>query len=276
MTAAVRILLVDDHTIVRQGLRSILELEPDFSVIGEASTPDEAVAQAARLRPDVVLLDLKLSDAAPAEGLDVCAALRGQRADLAVVVLTTFLDERLLVGALRRGASGYALKDVDAVELARIVRAVHRGQSAFDARSADLAARSLMARPAPAPACSATASSRWSGRSPGARPTRRSPGSCTCPSPPSSTTCGRRCASSAPGIAPSSSSRPASSACSDPDPPARTPAQGSGALSGWTVGRVRSGRFALHPGRMFAPAGAVTGSDGKPSVTLNTHVDTRR
>ena len=149
MTAAVRILVVDDHTIVRQGLRSILELEPDFTVIGEAATPGEAVAQAARLRPDVVLLDLKLSDAAPAEGLDVCAALRGQRADAAIVVLTTFLDERLLVGALRRGASGYALKDVDAVELARIIRAVHRGQSAFDSRSADLVVRSLTAQAAP-------------------------------------------------------------------------------------------------------------------------------
>ena len=144
----VRILVVDDHTIVRQGLRSILDLEPDFTVVGEAATPQEAVAQAARLRPDVVLLDLKLSDAAPAEGLDVCATLRGQQ-PVAVVVLTTFLDERLLVGALRHGASGYALKDVDGVELARIIRAVHRGESAFDSRSAELAVRSLTAQPAP-------------------------------------------------------------------------------------------------------------------------------
>ena len=142
----VRILLVDDHTIVRQGVRSILELEPDFSVVGEAATPSEALAQAARLRPDVVLLDLKLSDAAPAEGLDVCAALRGQPPTAAVVVLTTFLDEQLLVGALRRGASGYALKDVDGVELARIIRAVHRGESAFDSRSAELAVRALTGR----------------------------------------------------------------------------------------------------------------------------------
>ena len=149
MAGPVRILVVDDHTIVRQGLRSILDLEPDFTVIGEAATPGEAVAQTARLRPDVVLLDLKLSDAAPAEGLDVCATLRGRHQDVAVVVLTTFLDERLLVGALRRGASGYALKDVDAVELARIIRAVRRGQSAFDSRSADLVVRSLTARAAP-------------------------------------------------------------------------------------------------------------------------------
>jgi two-component system response regulator DevR len=143
----VRILVVDDHTIVRQGLHSILDLEPDFTVVGEAATPDEAVAQFERLRPDVVLLDLKLSDAAPAEGLDVCATLRGRQADAAIVVLTTFLDERLLVGALRHGASGYALKDVDAVELARIIRAVHAGQSAFDSRSAELVVRSLTGRP---------------------------------------------------------------------------------------------------------------------------------
>jgi DNA-binding NarL/FixJ family response regulator len=96
----------------------------------------------------VVLLDLKLSDSAPAEGLDVCAALHGRHSDVNIVVLTTFLDERLLVGALRRGASGYALKDVDAVELARIIRAVHAGQSAFDPRTAELAVRSLTGRPA--------------------------------------------------------------------------------------------------------------------------------
>jgi two-component system, NarL family, response regulator DevR len=139
----VRILVVDDHTIVRQGLRSILELEPDFTVVGEAATPGEATAQADQLRPDVVLLDLKLSDSAPAEGLDICAALHGTHPDMSVVVLTTFLDERLLVGALRRGASGYALKDVDAVELARIIRSVHGGQSAFDSRSSAVAVRSL-------------------------------------------------------------------------------------------------------------------------------------
>ena len=149
MAAPVRILVVDDHTIVRQGLRSILDLEPDFTVIGEAATPQEAVAETTRLRPDVVLLDLKLSDAAPAQGLDVCATLRGRHQDVAVVVLTTFLDERLLVGALRRGASGYALKDVDGVELARIIRAVHRGESAFDSQSARLVVRSLTGQPAP-------------------------------------------------------------------------------------------------------------------------------
>lgn len=145
----IRILVVDDHTIVRQGLRSILDLEPDFTVVGEAADGEQAVAETGRLGPDVVLLDLMLSDRAPAEGLDVCAALRDRHPEVNVVVLTTFLDERLLLGALRRGASGYALKDVDTVELARIIRSVHGGQSAFDPRSAKLVVRSLTGEPGP-------------------------------------------------------------------------------------------------------------------------------
>lgn len=149
MTKPVRILVVDDHTIVRQGLRSILDLEPDFTVVGEAADAAQAIEQTARLRPDVVLLDLMLSDREPAEGLDVCAALRAKFDDVSVVVLTTFLDERLLLGALRRGASGYALKDVDTVELARIIRTVHGGQCAFDPRSAELAVRSLTGQTGP-------------------------------------------------------------------------------------------------------------------------------
>jgi two-component system, NarL family, response regulator DevR len=146
--APIRILVVDDHTIVRQGLRSILELEPDFTVVGEAADADAAIADTAQLRPDVVLLDLKLSDSAPAEGLDVCATLRDQQPAVRIVVLTTFLDQKLLVGALQRGASGYVLKDVDAVELARIIRTVHRGESGFDGRSARLVVRSLTGQPA--------------------------------------------------------------------------------------------------------------------------------
>jgi two-component system response regulator DevR len=149
--APIRILVVDDHTIVRQGLRSILELEPDLTVVGEAADAAAAIADTAQLRPDVVLLDLKLSDSAPAEGLDVCATLRDQQPAVRIVVLTTFLDQKLLVGALQRGASGYVLKDVDAVELARIIRTVHRGESGFDGRSARLVVRSLTGQP-PAPA----------------------------------------------------------------------------------------------------------------------------
>ena len=138
-----RIVIVDDHTIVRQGLRSILELEPGFTVVGEASDADTAVAAAARLQPDVMLLDLKLSGGDPAEGLDLCDVLHRRHPAIRIVVLTTFLDRKLLLGALQRGASAYVLKDVDAVELARIVRAVRRGEAGFDGRSAQLVVRSL-------------------------------------------------------------------------------------------------------------------------------------
>ena len=106
------------------------------------------MTETARLRPDVVLLDLKLSDTAPAEGLDVCAALRDRHAQVSIVVLTTFLDQKLLLGALQRGASGYALKDVDAAELAP--HHPHRAPRAVRVRrpSASLVARSLTGQPA--------------------------------------------------------------------------------------------------------------------------------
>lgn len=154
-TGTVRILVADDHTIVRQGLRSILDLEPDFTVVGEACDAAQAVAETGRLRPDVILLDLKLSDTEPAEGLDVCAQLREDHPGVRIVVLTTFLDQKLLLGALQRGASAYVLKDVDAVELAGIIRSVHRGQSGFDGRSAQLVVRSLTGHPAAQPAAAA-------------------------------------------------------------------------------------------------------------------------
>lgn len=151
----VRILVADDHTIVRQGLRSILDLEPDFTVVGEASDAAQAVAETGRLHPDVILLDLKLSDREPAEGLDVCARLRADHPGVRIVILTTFLDQKLLLGALQRGASAYVLKDVDAVELAGIIRSVHRGQSGFDGRSARLVVRSLTGDPATQPSAAA-------------------------------------------------------------------------------------------------------------------------
>jgi two-component system, NarL family, response regulator DevR len=149
----IRILIADDHTIVRQGLRSILELEADFAVVGEASGPSHVLTETARLRPDVVLLDLKFTDQEPAQGLEVCAVLRKRHPAVRIVVLTTFLEQKLLLGALQRGANAYVLKDVDAVELTHIIRSVHSGQSGFDARSAQLVVRSLTGeQPAQPPA----------------------------------------------------------------------------------------------------------------------------
>jgi DNA-binding NarL/FixJ family response regulator len=133
-----RLMLVDDHAIVRRGLRSILELEPGISVVAEAGSRDEAVGLLDRVRPDVILLDLKLSADHDAEGLELCSEILARRPDARVVILSTFLDESLLNQALHRGAKAYVLKEVDVVELVRIVRAVARGESGFDSRSAEM------------------------------------------------------------------------------------------------------------------------------------------
>jgi two-component system, NarL family, response regulator DevR len=127
MADRIRVFIVDDHTIVREGLRSILELESDISVVGHAARPDEALASLAVTRPDVVLLDLKLSDAGPASGLDLCAEIVTRHPRVGVIVLTTFHDQSLVLDALRRGARGYVLKDVDVVDLVKIIRKVRGG-----------------------------------------------------------------------------------------------------------------------------------------------------
>lgn len=139
----VRIMLVDDHAIVRQGLRSILERERDLIVVAEASTPDEALTVIGRNAPHIVLLDLKLSTASDTEGLDLCAELTSRHPEIGVLVLTTFLDEQLVLKAIRAGARGYVLKDVDTSGLVRAIRDISRGESAFDARSAAAMVRGL-------------------------------------------------------------------------------------------------------------------------------------
>jgi DNA-binding NarL/FixJ family response regulator len=144
-----RVLIVDDHAIVRRGLRSILELEQDIAVVGEAGAPAEALRAVERSRPEVVLLDLKLSPEGDADGLAVCSRILERRPETGVVVLSTFLDEQLVAEALRRGARAYVLKDVDLSELVRIIRAVARGESGFDSRSAAVVRALAAGRTAP-------------------------------------------------------------------------------------------------------------------------------
>lgn len=134
----IRVGIVDDHSIVRQGLRAILDREPDLQVVGEAASAASATAMVARTRPDVVLLDLKLSAGSDCDGLSLCAAVTGRFPDSRVLVLTTFADEWLILEAIRQGAAGYVVKDVDLTELVRAIRAVRRGESAFDSRSASV------------------------------------------------------------------------------------------------------------------------------------------
>ncbi|MEC4020905.1 response regulator transcription factor [Streptomyces sp. H27-D2] len=120
----IRVLLVDDHQVVRRGLRTFLEVQEDIHVVGEASDGDEGVARAEELRPDVVLMDIKMP------GVDGIAALRKLR-ELAnparVLIVTSFTEQRTVIPALRAGASGYVYKDVDPEALADAIRSVHAG-----------------------------------------------------------------------------------------------------------------------------------------------------
>lgn len=139
---AVRLVIVDDHAIIRQGLRTMLEREDDMLVVAEAGTPSEARAAVQEHRPDVVLLDLKLGEDDDA-GLAVCRQLKADDPGVRCLVLTTFLNERLVVEAIRSGAKGYVLKDVDADALVRSIRAVRAGESAFDSHAAAVVVRSM-------------------------------------------------------------------------------------------------------------------------------------
>jgi two-component system response regulator DevR len=144
----IRLVIVDDHAIVRQGLRSILEREPDIEVVGEAATAAEALALVAAARPHIVLLDLKLSAGSDVAGLALCGQLTAGTPAPGVLVVTTFLDQALVLEAIQQGARGYVLKDVDAVALVAAIRAVHRGESAFDSHSAAMVVQTLHAPPA--------------------------------------------------------------------------------------------------------------------------------
>jgi two-component system, NarL family, response regulator DevR len=145
-TGTIRLAIVDDHAMLRQGLRSVLEREPDLRVVGEASSEGEAEAMVAEAAPDVVMLDLKLSAGSEYEGLSLCAKLSAKYPTLGLLVMTTFLDEDLVVRAVHAGARGYVVKDVDTTELVRAIRAVSAGQSAFDSRTAAAVVRSISGR----------------------------------------------------------------------------------------------------------------------------------
>lgn len=140
--APTRLVIVDDHAIIRQGLRTMLERDDGLLVVAEAGTAREAREAVREHRPDVVLLDLKLGEDDDA-GLTVCRQLTADDPRVRVLVLTTFLNERLVVEALRSGAKGYVLKDVDADALVRSIRSVHAGESAFDSHAAAVVVRSM-------------------------------------------------------------------------------------------------------------------------------------
>lgn len=129
MTQPLRLLIVDDHEVVRMGLRALLDAEPDMTVVAEAATAQEALEMAQRHRPDVAVVDVRLPGTS---GLELCRELRQRYPRTQVVILTSFLTEELVTQALRAGASGYVLKDVSTDELLRAIRAAAQGKTALD------------------------------------------------------------------------------------------------------------------------------------------------
>ena len=131
-TARVRLFLLDDHEVVRRGLRDMLELEDDFVVVGEADSAETALARIPPTRPHVAILDVRLPDG---NGIEVCREVRARHPEVACLILTSFADDEALVGAVLAGASGYVLKEVRSAALVDSVRRVARGESLLDPRT---------------------------------------------------------------------------------------------------------------------------------------------
>jgi len=126
---AITVLVVDDHAVVREGLRTFLELQEGIAVVGEASDGEEAVRQAEALEPDVVLMDLVMPRM---DGVGAMRELRRRLPGTRVIVLTSFAEDERLLPAIQSGAAGYLLKNVAPTELARAVRAAHAGEALLD------------------------------------------------------------------------------------------------------------------------------------------------
>jgi two-component system response regulator DevR len=124
-----RIFLLDDHELVRRGLRDLIEVEDDLEVTGEASTADEALRRVAAARPDVAVLDVRLPDG---NGVEVCREIRSRHPEVRCLMLTSFADDEALFDAIMAGASGYVLKQVRGNELVEDIRRVAAGQSLLD------------------------------------------------------------------------------------------------------------------------------------------------
>lgn len=124
-----KVLLVDDHEVVRLGIKSLLSHYPQFEVVAEAGTADEAVRQAAEYKPDVIVMDIRLPGKS---GIDATREIVAAQPDTKVVMLTTFADDELLFDAISAGASGYVLKQIDSQELITALERIGRGESLLD------------------------------------------------------------------------------------------------------------------------------------------------
>ena len=139
MTSPITVFLLDDHEVVRRGVRDLLEEEPDIEVVGEAGTAASALARIPALRPDVAVLDVKLPDG---DGVSVCREIRSRVPEVRCLMLTSFDDNQALLDAVMAGAAGYVIKQIRGSDLVGAVRTVAAGQSMLDPQ----AASQLMAR----------------------------------------------------------------------------------------------------------------------------------
>lgn len=147
--ARIRVLLVDDHVVVRRGLRLVFDLEDDLEVVGEAGDGREALAQVGELRPHVVVMDLLMP---VMNGVEATRAIRARYPDVEVVALTSVLEDRLVVDVIEAGAAGYLLKETRPDELFEAVRAAARGEVRLDPRAQARLVRELRAPKPPAEA----------------------------------------------------------------------------------------------------------------------------
>lgn len=125
-----RIMIVDDHDVVREGLLALLKRREGFEVVGQAATVQEAIAEAARTRPDVIVMDVRLPDGS---GIEACRAIRESRPETKVLMLTSYADEDAVFASILAGASGYVLKQTRGRDLGDAIAAVAGGDSLLDA-----------------------------------------------------------------------------------------------------------------------------------------------
>lgn len=143
---SIRILLVDDHAVVRQGLRMFLGLDPELDIIGEAADGAEALRMAHALKPDVVLMDLVMP---VMDGISAIGAIRRELPDTEVIALTSVLEDEKVIGAVKAGAIGYLLKDTQAEELCRAIKAAAAGQVQLSPQAAARLMREVKAPESP-------------------------------------------------------------------------------------------------------------------------------
>jgi len=143
--AKIRVFLLDDHEVVRRGLKGLLDGEPDIDVIGEAGTSESAMNRMLVLQPDVALLDVRLPDG---DGVSLCREIRSVLPGTACLMLTAYNDDQALMGAIMAGAAGYVMKQTSGAELVGAVRTVAAGQSTLDAHAAQRVMQRLRDRAA--------------------------------------------------------------------------------------------------------------------------------